>query len=99
MTDRRAARLLTVERARPHLRGMLHALALYADEAESWAKVYSRFSPARACALRLRVDAAEYVMGLRGELSPLARDVLRNEASYSSSFYLPDSARRETVAP
>jgi hypothetical protein len=99
MTDRQAARLLTVERARPHLRGMLHALALYADEAESWARIYSRFSPARACALGLRVDAAEYVMGLRDELSPLARDVLRNEASYSSSFYLPDSARRETVAP
>jgi hypothetical protein len=99
MTDRRAARLLTVERARPHLRGMLHALALYADEAESWAKVYSRFSPARACALRLRVDAAEYVMGLRGELSPLARDVLRNEASYSSSFYLPELEKPRRVAP
>jgi hypothetical protein len=96
MTDRQARRLLTVERARPHLRGMLHALALYADEAESWARIYARTSPSRAAALRLRVDAAEYVMGLAPEPPPLARDILRNDALYTA-LHLSQKAQRGRV--
>jgi hypothetical protein len=96
--ERQAARFRCVERARPHLRGMLHALALYADEAESWARIYARTSPSRAAALRLRVDAAEYVMGLAPEPPPLARDILRNDALYTA-LHLSQKAQQGTFAP